>query len=62
MPETVIQLSPRSADAASFSAVVEAGDSFVHTVRKGEYVRIVDLEGNQATARRIRSASRATST
>jgi urea carboxylase-associated protein 1 len=48
MPETVIQLSPRAADAASFSAVVEAGDSFVHTVRKGEYVRIVDLEGNQA--------------
>jgi urea carboxylase-associated protein 1 len=48
MPETVIQLSPRSADAAIFSATVEAGDSFVHTVRKGQYVRIVDLEGNQA--------------
>jgi urea carboxylase-associated protein 1 len=44
----VIQLSPRSADAASFSAVVEAGDSFVHTVRKGQHMRIVDLEGNQA--------------
>jgi len=48
MPETVIQTSPRAAEHASFSAVVEAGDSFVHTVLKGQYLRIVDLEGNQA--------------
>jgi urea carboxylase-associated protein 1 len=48
MPETVIQESPRRPEAASFSAVVEAGDGFVHTVLKGQYVRIVDLEGNQA--------------
>jgi urea carboxylase-associated protein 1 len=48
MPETVIQESPRKPEAASFSAVVQAGDGFVHTVLKGQYVRIVDLEGNQA--------------
>jgi urea carboxylase-associated protein 1 len=48
MPEKVIQESPRKPEAATFSAVVEAGDSFVHTVLKGQCVRIVDLEGNQA--------------
>src|SRR5258708_37676059 len=33
---------------ATFDQVVEAGDGFTHVVRKGEIVRIVDLEGNQA--------------
>jgi uncharacterized protein YcgI (DUF1989 family) len=48
MPETVIQTSPRSPEDAAFSATVEAGDSFVHVLRKGQFLRIVDLEGNQA--------------
>jgi uncharacterized protein len=48
MPEAVIQTSPRLPDDAIFNAVVEAGDSFVHEIRKGQFVRIVDLEGNQA--------------
>ena len=33
---------------AIFDQVVEAGDGFTHVVRKGETLRIVDLEGNQA--------------
>jgi uncharacterized protein len=48
MPETVIQLSPRLPESAAFSAAVEAGDSFVRTIRRGQFIRIVDLEGNQA--------------
>ena len=48
MPETVIQLSPRLPAGACFDTAVEAGDFFVHTIRKGQFVRIVDLEGNQA--------------
>jgi uncharacterized protein YcgI (DUF1989 family) len=48
MPEIAIQLSPRLPENACFNDAVEAGDSFVHTIRKGQYVRIVDLEGNQA--------------
>jgi urea carboxylase-associated protein 1 len=45
---SVIQTSPRSPEDAAFSATVEAGDSFVHVLRKGQFLRIVDLEGNQA--------------
>jgi len=48
MPETVIQASPRLPEDAIFSVVVEAGDSFVHEIYQGQFVRIVDLEGNQA--------------
>ena len=48
MPETVIQTSPRLPEDAIFSAIVEAGDSFVHEILQGQFVRIVDLEGNQA--------------
>jgi uncharacterized protein len=48
MPETVIQVSPRLPESAFFSAAVEAGDSFVRIIRRGQFVRIVDLEGNQA--------------
>jgi hypothetical protein len=45
---TVIQRSPRLPENAAFSAAVEAGDSFVRTIRRGQFIRIVDLEGNQA--------------
>ncbi len=48
MPTLVLQTSPRLPEEAIFSADVAAGDSFVHEVLAGQYVRIVDLEGNQA--------------
>jgi urea carboxylase-associated protein 1 len=48
MPEKIIQLSPRLPENAIVSAVVDAGDPFVHEISAGQYVRIVDLEGNQA--------------
>jgi urea carboxylase-associated protein 1 len=48
VPETVIQVSPRTPEHAIFRATVEAGDPFVHVIEKGQFVRIVDLEGNQA--------------
>jgi urea carboxylase-associated protein 1 len=48
MPETVIQTSTRVPEDAIFAATVEAGDSFVHEILQGQFVRIVDLEGNQA--------------
>jgi urea carboxylase-associated protein 1 len=40
--------SPRTPESASFTATVLAGDSFVHPILRGQYLRIVDLEGNQA--------------
>ena len=33
---------------ASYDAIVPAGESWVHEIRRGEILRIVDLEGNQA--------------
>ena len=48
MPTLVLQTSPRAPEEAIFTADVPAGDSFVHEVLAGQYVRIVDLEGNQA--------------
>jgi urea carboxylase-associated protein 1 len=48
MSEIVIQTSPRLPEDVIFSAIIEAGDSFVREIRKGQFVRIVDLEGNQA--------------
>ena len=48
MPETVIQSSPRHLDDAIFDTIVEAGDFLVHEIAQGQFVRIVDLEGNQA--------------
>jgi urea carboxylase-associated protein 1 len=48
MPETKIQSSPRLPEDAIFKATVEAGDSFVHEILQGQFVRIVDLDGNQA--------------
>ena len=40
--------SPLEIEAAAQSYVVDAGDPFVLEIRKGQVVRIVDLEGNQA--------------
>ncbi len=48
MPEAILETSALSAKDADFNAVVNAGDPFVHEVRRGETVRIVDIEGNQA--------------
>ncbi len=48
MPETLLQTSPLLAEDATFTTTVGAGDPFVHVIRKGEHIRIVDLEGNQA--------------
>ncbi len=48
MSEAVIQASLRSPSDAIFDAIVPAGDPFVHEIRRGQFVRIVDLEGNQA--------------
>ncbi len=45
MTITESSLSP---DNASFRQVVPAGDPFMHTVKKGQVVRILDLKGNQA--------------
>jgi uncharacterized protein len=48
MPEAVLQISPRLPEDAIFSSDVGAGDSFVHEIKQGQFVRIVDLKGNQA--------------
>jgi uncharacterized protein len=48
MPEAVLQISPRLPEGAIFSSDVGAGDSFVHEIKQGQFVRIVDLKGNQA--------------
>jgi hypothetical protein len=48
MPDAVLQISPLAPAQAIFSATVNAGDPFVHEIRRGQIVRIVDLEGNQA--------------
>jgi urea carboxylase-associated protein 1 len=43
-----LQASPLHPDTALKSFIVEAGDWLVHEIRQGQFVRIVDLEGNQA--------------
>jgi len=48
MPEFILTESPRTPTAAILEATIPAGDSFVHEIKQGQYVRIVDLEGNQA--------------
>jgi uncharacterized protein YcgI (DUF1989 family) len=48
MPEAILVESPRAAKEAIFSADVLAGDAFVHEIKRGQFLRIVDLEGNQA--------------
>jgi urea carboxylase-associated protein 1 len=48
MSATTIQTSTLHPQNATLSTIVGAGDPFVHIIRKGEHVRIVDIEGNQA--------------
>ncbi|ADW69352.1 urea amidolyase associated protein UAAP2 [Granulicella tundricola] len=48
MSDTIIQESPRLTDACFLDEIIRAGDSFVHEIKQGQFVRIVDLEGNQA--------------
>jgi hypothetical protein len=45
---TNLKSSPLDPEAALHSFVVEAGNPFVFEIAKGQHVRIVDLEGNQA--------------
>lgn len=40
--------SPRDSGAACYDAVVAAGEPWLHVVRRGQVLRIQDLEGNQA--------------
>jgi urea carboxylase-associated protein 1 len=48
MPDYILTESPRTEATAVFIHTIPAGDSFVHEIAAGQYVRIVDLEGNQA--------------
>jgi uncharacterized protein len=48
MPEAVITTSPRTLTDATFMVDIEAGASFVREIKRGQSVRIVDTEGNQA--------------
>lgn len=43
-----LEASALAPEQALKSFVVEAGEPFIHEIRKGQTVRIVDLEGNQA--------------
>ena len=45
---TALVESPLAADNAIFREVVPAGEPFMHVVKQGQTVRILDLEGNQA--------------
>ena len=45
---TMITESPLDPAAAHYRKVVPAGEYWIHVVRKGETLRILDLEGNQA--------------
>lgn len=44
----MIKQSPLEPQAAIYRSIVPAGDYWMHVVRKGETLRILDLEGNQA--------------
>ena len=44
----MIKESHRQPEQTSFREVVAAGDYFIHTVKKGQTVRLLDLQGNQA--------------
>jgi uncharacterized protein len=48
IPETVITTSPRAPKEAISTTDIGAGNFFVHEIKRGQFVRIVDLEGNQA--------------
>jgi urea carboxylase-associated protein 1 len=40
--------SPRKPEAAVYDKVLPSGEGWMHSLRQGQYFRIVDLEGNQA--------------
>src|SRR5580698_2440633 len=40
--------SPLALDRASFDHTIAAGEPFIHEIRRGQFFRILDLEGNQA--------------
>jgi urea carboxylase-associated protein 1 len=44
----MLKESTLSPDAATYRQVIPAGDYWIHRVDKGQFFRIVDLEGNQA--------------
>ena len=44
----MIKESTRQPEQACFREVVAAGDYFIRTIKKGQTVRLLDLEGNQA--------------
>ena len=44
----VLQPSPLTSETAAFRAQVSAGEPFVQELQRGQILRIVDLEGNQA--------------
>lgn len=48
MSEADLQASPRFPSQAIFDTIVPAGDPFVYEIKRGQFLRIVDLEGNQA--------------
>ena len=48
MPDAVLEISSLAPEDAITSVTVNAGDPFVQEIRRGQTVRIVDLEGNQA--------------
>ena len=48
MHTTNLKSSPLNPEAALHTFVVEAGDPFVFEIAQGQYLRIVDIEGNQA--------------
>lgn len=48
MTDFNLQVSTLRVEEAIADFVVEAGDPFTHEIRKGQIVRIVDLEGNQS--------------
>ncbi|WP_009961910.1 urea amidolyase associated protein UAAP2 [Verrucomicrobium spinosum] len=43
-----LTLSPLTPEQAIYDQVIEAGDGWMHEIKKGQTFRIVDLEGNQA--------------
>ena len=48
MTNTNLVLSSLHPKDAAYDFTVKAGDPFVHEIKQGQYVRIVDLMGNQA--------------
>jgi len=44
----MIKVSPRHADNTIYAKTIDAGDYWMHVVKQGQTLRILDLEGNQA--------------